>query len=117
MNKIQAIIRPEKVDEVISALERVGCLGLHVMHVSGRGQQRGVQVFTGRGAETQTSTMLPKAKLETVVPDDRTEPVIAAIIEAARSEDGGKIGDGKIFISPITEAVRVRTGERGEAAI
>ncbi|MEX0762376.1 MAG: P-II family nitrogen regulator [Dehalococcoidia bacterium] len=117
MIKIEAIIRPEKVNVVISALEEVGCVGLNMVNITGRGQQKGVQVFTHRGAETVTRSMLPKTILTTVVPDDQKDVVVDTIVRAARTGEAGAIGDGKIFISPVSEVVRVRTGERDEAAL
>ncbi len=117
MNKIQAIIRPEKVTEVIDALEKIGCVGLNTTQVNGRGQQVGVEVFTGRGAQTHMVTMLPKVKIETIVTEAMTDQVVETIVVSARSGEEGVIGDGKIFISPITEVIRVRTGERGETAV
>ncbi|MFQ5879219.1 MAG: P-II family nitrogen regulator [Dehalococcoidia bacterium] len=113
MKKIEAIIRPEKLEEVKEALARAGLIGLNVVNVTGRGAQRGI-VHVGRGGETYTVDMLPKVKVEAVVREADVEKAIAAIIEAART---GHIGDGKIFVSPVEEVVRVRTGERGEPAL
>ena len=117
MNKIQAVVRPEKVNEVVDALEQIGVLGLNITQVTGRGQQKGVEVSTGRGAQTHMITLLPKVKIETIVADSVTEQVVQTIISSARSGEEGVIGDGKIFVSPISEVIRVRTGERGEAAV
>lgn len=113
MKKIEAIIRPEKLNEVKSALEAAGFLGLNIVHVTGRGAQKGI-VHGGRGGETYTVDMLPKLKIEVVVKDGDAEQAIEAIMGAART---GNIGDGKIFVSNVSEAVRVRTGERGETAV
>ena len=113
MKKIEAIIRPEKLNEVKDALDDLGFHGMNLVQVTGRGAQRGV-VHQGRGGETVTVDLLPKVKLELVVPDDAVEPVIAAIVRRART---GQIGDGKIFVMPVEEAIRVRTGERGKVAI
>jgi nitrogen regulatory protein P-II 1 len=113
MKKIEAIIRPEKLNEVKSALDDLGFHGMNFIQVTGRGAQRGI-VHQGRGGEAVTVDMLPKLKLEVVVSDIAVERVIDAIIQAART---GNIGDGKIFVSPIEEAIRVRTGERGEVAV
>lgn len=113
MKKIEAIIRPEKLNEVKSALDDLGFHGMNFIQVTGRGAQRGI-VHQGRGGETVTVDLLPKLKLEVVVNDMAVERVIDAIIQAART---GNIGDGKIFVSPIDEAVRVRTGERGDVAV
>lgn len=113
MNKVEAIIRPEKLDAVKNALAGAGFLGLNVVHVTGRGVQKGV-VTSARGGHTSVIDMLPKIKLETVVRDEDTEKVIDLIINTART---GAIGDGKIFVTPVAEVVRVRTGERGEKAL
>jgi len=113
LNKIEAIIRPEKLDEVKEALARVGVIGLSVTHVTGRGVQKGV-IHAGRGGEPYIIDMLPKVKLETVVRSGDIDRVVQAIVEAART---GNIGDGKIFVLPVADAIRVRTGERGEVAV
>ena len=113
MKKIEAIIRPEKLNEVKQALDDLGFHGMNFVQVTGRGAQRGV-IHQGRGGETVTVDLLPKVRLEIVVPDLATERVIDAICEAART---GNIGDGKIFVIPVEEAIRVRTGERGEVAV
>lgn len=113
MKKIEAIIRPEKLDPVKSALEEAGFLGLNIVHVTGRGVQKGI-VHGGRGGEAYTVDMLPKLKIEVVVKDADAEKVVETITNAART---GKIGDGKIFISNVEDAVRVRTGERGEDVV
>lgn len=117
MKKIEAIVRPERVQSVIDALEAIGILGLNVTQVTGRGRQKGVTVHTGRGVETTQVNMLPKAKIEVVVADADTDKVIEAVVRAARTNSQGAVGDGKIFISPVSEAVRVSSGERGETAI
>lgn len=113
MNKIEAIIRPERVDRVKDALAAEGFVGLNVVNVVGRGVQKGV-VYQGRAGEKYTVDMLPKVKLELVVADADTEKALEVILAAART---GNIGDGKIFISPVTQVIRVRTGERGEKAL
>ncbi|MDT7943271.1 MAG: P-II family nitrogen regulator [Dehalococcoidia bacterium] len=113
MHKVEAIIRPEKLNDVKNALAQAGFLGLNVVHVTGRGVQKGI-VHIGRGGQTYEVDMLPKVKLEVVVRDEDVEKVIDIIVQAART---GHIGDGKIFVIPVAEAVRVRTGERGETAI
>ncbi|MCI0849705.1 MAG: P-II family nitrogen regulator [Chloroflexi bacterium] len=113
MKKIEAIIRPEKLNDVKNALEEVGLVGLNIVHVTGRGVQKGI-VHGGRGGETYTVDMLPKLKLEVVVKDADAEKVIEAIMGAART---GNIGDGKLFVTAIEDAVRLRTGERGDTAI
>lgn len=113
MKKIEAIIRPEKLNDVKSALDDLGFHGMNFIQVTGRGAQRGV-VHQGRGGEAVTVDMLPKLRLEIVVSDIAVERVIDAIIQSART---GNIGDGKIFVVPIDEAIRVRTGERGDVAV
>lgn len=113
MKKIEAIIRPEKLNEAKDALEAGGFLGLNIFHVTGRGVQKGI-VHTGRGGETYTVDMLPKLKIEVVVKDADANKVVEIIMNAART---GNIGDGKIFVIPVEDAIRVRTGERGEVAV
>ena len=113
MKKIEAIIRPEKLNDVKSALEDGGFVGLNISHVTGRGAQKGI-VHSGRGGETYTVDMLPKLKIEVVVKDADADKVVDIVSGAART---GNIGDGKIFIIPVDDAVRVRTGERGEVAV
>ena len=113
MKKIEAIIRPEKLNDVKNALEEAGFVGLNVVHVTGRGAQKGV-VHGGRGGETYTVDMLPKLKIEVVVKDADANQAVDLISNAART---GNIGDGKIFIIPVEDAIRVRTGERGEVAV
>jgi nitrogen regulatory protein P-II 1 len=112
VKKIEAIIKPFKLDEVKEALHELGVLGLTVTEVKGFGRQKGhTELY--RGAEYVVD-FLPKIKLEVVVDDETADPVVNAIIEAANT---GRIGDGKIFILPLVEAIRIRTGERGSAAV
>ena len=112
MKKIEAIIKPFKLDEVKEALGAIGVEGLTVTEVKGFGRQKGhTELY--RGAEYVVD-FLPKIKLEVVVEDDQAQTVIDAIVGAANT---GKIGDGKIFVLPLEEAVRIRTGERGGAAV
>lgn len=113
MHKIEAIIRPEKLDDVKNALADAGITGMNVVHVTGRGAQRGI-VHMGRGGETYTVDMLPKVKVEVVVNDADCDRVVKMICDAART---GNIGDGKLFLIPVADAIRVRTGERGDAAV
>lgn len=112
MKKIEAIIRPEKLAVVRKALEEIGATGVTITEVKGHGAQRGV-VQQWRG-NTYTVDLLHKVKLETVVQDEILERVLQAIHENART---GEIGDGKVFVSEIIEVMRVRTGERGKAAV
>lgn len=112
MKLVTAIIKPFKLDEVREALGEIGVTGLTVTEVKGFGRQKG-HTESYRGAEYIVD-FLPKMKIEVVVPDSLANRVVEAIERAART---GRIGDGKIFIIPIEEAVRIRTGERGEGAI
>ncbi len=112
MKKIEAIIKPFKLDEVREGLSEMGITGLTVTEVKGFGRQKGhTELY--RGAEYVVD-FLPKIKLEIVVKTEQVEPAIEAIIKAART---GKIGDGKIFVSAVEQVVRIRTGETDEAAI
>ena len=112
MKKIEAIIKPFKLDEVREALSDIGVSGLTVTEVKGFGRQKGhTELY--RGAEYVVD-FLPKVKIEIVVADDAVEAAIDSIVKAART---GKIGDGKIFISNVEQVVRIRTGETGESAI
>ena len=112
MKKIEAIVKPFKLDEVREALSEVGVTGLTVTEVKGFGRQKGhTELY--RGAEYVVD-FLPKVKIEVVVPNDQVERAIDAISQAANT---GKIGDGKIFVLPLEEAIRIRTGERGPAAV
>ena len=112
MKKIEAIIKPFKLDEVREALSEVGITGLTVTEVKGFGRQKGhTELY--RGAEYAVD-FLPKVKLEVVVADSLLDRAMEAIITAART---GKIGDGKIFVTTVEQVVRIRTGESGEAAI
>ncbi len=111
MKKIEAIIKPFKLDEVKESLGSLGVQGLTVSEVKGFGRQKGhTELY--RGAEYVVD-FLPKVKLEVIIPDSKVNDVVAAIESSAKT---GRIGDGKIFVIAIEEAVRIRTGERGEAA-
>lgn len=112
MKKIEAIIKPYKLEEVKVAITGTGAQGMTVTEVKGFGRQKGHKEIY-RGAEYVVD-FLPKVKIEVVVTDDQAETVVKAIVEAAAS---GKIGDGKIFISPVEDAVRIRTGESGESTL
>jgi nitrogen regulatory protein P-II 1 len=112
MKKVEAIIKPFKLDEVKEALSGVGVQGITVSEVKGFGRQRGhTELY--RGAEYVVD-FLPKVKLEVIVKDDQVDPVVVAITAAART---GRIGDGKIFVTTVDEVVRIRTGETGESAL
>ena len=112
MKKIEAIIKPFKVDEVKTALTEIGVNGMTVTEVRGFGRQKG-HMETFRGSE-YTVEFIPKIKLDVVVDDALFEPAVEAIIKAARS---GKIGDGKIFITALHDVIRIRTGEKGVKAL
>ena len=112
MKKIEAIIKPFKLEEVKNALAEIGIQGLTVYEAKGFGRQKGhTELY--RGAEYVVD-FLPKVKIEVALDDDQVEPAIAAIIEAAKTD---KIGDGKIFVSTIEQAIRIRTGESGSEAL
>jgi len=112
MKKIEAIIKPFKLEEVKDALADLGVDGMTVSEVKGFGRQKGhTEIY--RGSE-YTVDFLPKIKIEVVVTDSVAEGAASAIVKAAKT---GKIGDGKVFISPISEAVRIRTGENGDKAV
>jgi nitrogen regulatory protein P-II 1 len=113
MNKIEAIIRPERLEAVKEALAAAGFIGLNIVNVTGRGVQKGI-VHAGRGGEEYRVDMLPKSKIELVVSDADTDKAVDVILQFART---GSIGDGKIFVSAVSQAIRVRTGERDEAAL
>jgi nitrogen regulatory protein P-II 2 len=112
MKLVTAVIKPFKLDDVRESLSEIGVQGITVTEVKGFGRQKG-QTELYRGAEYVVD-FLPKVKIETVVADERVEHVIEAITNAANT---GKIGDGKIFVSPIEQIIRIRTGETGEEAV
>jgi len=112
MKKIEAIIKPFKLDEVKEALQEAGVQGLSVVEVKGFGRQKGhTELY--RGAEYVVD-FLPKVKIEVVLPDEQVERAIDAIVQSANT---GKIGDGKIFVTPIEQAIRIRTRESGDDAL
>lgn len=112
MKKIEAIVRVEKLDVVKRALEKSGYPGMTVLTVEGHGKQKGlVQQFRGREYKVD---LLPKRKIEIVAKDEEVERILTTIVEVART---GEIGDGKIFVSSVHQALRIRTGERGESAL
>ena len=112
MKKVEAIIKPFKMEEVKEALAQIGVQGLTLTEVKGFGRQKGHKELY-RGAEYVVE-FLPKVKIEVVVADDKLKEVVDAIVKAAST---GRIGDGKIFISPVDDAIRIRTGESGNTAI
>ena len=112
MKKIEAVIKPFKLEEVKDALGDIGIEGMTVTEVKGFGRQKGhTEIY--RGSE-YTVDFLPKIKMEIVLPDDRVDAAVKAIVTAAKT---GKIGDGKVFVSQIDEAVRIRTDEKGDSAV
>jgi nitrogen regulatory protein P-II 1 len=112
MKKVEAIIKPFKLDEVKEALQQISIQGLTVTEVKGFGRQKGhTELY--RGAEYVVD-FLPKIKLEIVIPDELVDQAIEVIVEAANT---GRIGDGKIFVLPLEETIRIRTGERGKDAV
>jgi nitrogen regulatory protein P-II 1 len=112
MQKVEAIIQPSKLDAVKDALIEIGISGMTITDVRGHGRQKGhTELYRGREYSVD---LLPKTKVELVVPDDLVDKVLAAIVAAAKS---GKIGDGKIFVTKIDQAVRIRNDQRGETAL
>ncbi|MBK8441563.1 MAG: P-II family nitrogen regulator [Rhodobacter sp.] len=112
MKKVEAIIKPFKLDEVKEALQEAGIQGLSVTEVKGFGRQKGhTELY--RGAEYVVD-FLPKVKIEVVLTDDMVDAAVEAIVQAARTD---KIGDGKIFVTPVEQAIRIRTGETGDDAV
>ena len=112
MKRIEAIIRPEKLEAMVEALDALGHWGMNVTDVRGHGRQKGMkELFRGREYEVR---FIPKLKIEVVLKEAMVEKAIQMIISVAKT---GQIGDGKIFVSEVLEVIRVRTGERGEAAV
>lgn len=112
MKEIVAIIRPDKLENVKKSLEEIGCNGVTVTEVKGRGRQLGV-TESYRGSDYRID-LLPKTRLEIIVNDSDVDKIIDAIVKTAQT---GDIGDGKIFISPVEDVIRIRTGERGNTAV
>ncbi|MDP2836112.1 MAG: P-II family nitrogen regulator [Methanobacteriaceae archaeon] len=112
MKEIVAIIRPEKLEDVKKALEEIGCNGVTVVEVKGRGRQLGI-TESYRGSDYRID-LLPKTRLEIIINDEDVEKITDAIVKTAQT---GDIGDGKIFISTVEEVIRIRTGESGEKAV
>jgi nitrogen regulatory protein P-II 1 len=112
MKKIEAIVRPHKMEDVREALHEIGVNGMTITEVKGIGRQKG-HTETYRGSEYEIN-FVPKIKLEVVTPDDQAQKIIAVIIKTAKT---GEVGDGKIFVSPVEETIRVRTEESGESAL
>ena len=112
MKKIEAIIQPSRFDSVKEALLEIGIEGMTVTEVRGHGRQKGhTEVYRGR---EYTLDLLPKVKIEMILADQRVDSAVDAILKAAKT---GKIGDGKIFLSPVSDAIRIRNNERGESAL
>ncbi len=112
MKKVEAIVRPHLLEAVKNALQEAGVIGMTVSEVKGFGRQKG-HTETYRGSEYRVE-FLPKVKIEVAVPDTLVDKVVEAVLTTART---GKFGDGKVFITPLEEVVRIRTGERGEQAL
>ncbi len=112
MKKIEAIIQPFKLEAVKEALHGISVQGMTVTEVKGFGRQKGLREVY-RGMEYQVD-FIPKVKIEVIAPDDKVETIVKTIMTAART---GRIGDGKIFVSPVAQVIRIRTGETGDAAI
>ena len=112
MQKVEAIIKPHKIEDVRAALEQIGIIGITAYEVRGFGRQKGHQELY-RGSEYQVS-FVPKIKIEIIVADSKADEVVNSIIDTANS---GTIGDGKVFVSPVNNAIRIRTGEQGEEAL
>ncbi len=115
MKKIEAIVRPEAIEDVKSALFAADIEGMTISQVQGAGNQHGFKEYY-RGTEVLVQ-LRAKVKVEICLPDDRVDEVCAVIVDAARTGTAGEVGDGKIFIYPVEEAIRIHTGERGEDAI
>ena len=112
MKKVEAIVRPHVLEAVKTALQEVGVVGMTITEVKGFGRQKG-HTETYRGSEYKVE-FLPKVKIEVVLPDDLTDKAVDAVVKSAAT---GKFGDGKVFVSALSDVVRIRTGERGEAAL
>ena len=112
MKKVEAIVRPHVLDAVKTALQEVGVVGMTITEVKGFGRQKG-HTETYRGSEYKVE-FLPKVKVEVVLPDDLADKAVEAVVKPAAT---GKFGDGKVFVSTLADVVRIRTGERGEAAL
>ena len=117
MIKIEAVVRPERTSTVLEALTAAGVKGYSYWNITGKGQQEGVEVFTGRGGHLSHRVALPKTMIMTVIPDSMKDAVVDAIVDSARTGEEGAIGDGKIFISPVEDSTRVRTGETGDSTV
>jgi len=116
MLKIEAIVRPERANSIGSALEEVGAGGYYMVNITGKGNQKGVEVLTGRGTSSITRSAIPKTLIVTVISDDLKDKVIDVLISGAKT-GSGSIGDGKIFISKMDDAIRVRTKDKGKKAL
>lgn len=112
MKRIEAIIRPEKLDTVRNALEKAGCSGIMIDEIVGHGKQQGI-IQQWRGEKYRVD-LLPKIKIEVIVKDSEVDRVVSVIISGSKT---GEIGDGKIFVSPVDTAIRIRTGEKGDSAL
>ena len=116
MLKIEAIVRPERATSIGSALEEAGAGGFYMVNITGKGNQKGVEVLTGRGTSSITRSALPKTLIVTVIPDKMKKSIIEVLIGGAKTGEG-VIGDGKIFVSKRDEAIRIRTNDAGDKAL
>lgn len=116
MLKIEAIVRPERANSIGNALEEAGAGGFYMVNITGKGNQKGVEVLTGRGTSSITRSALPKTLIVTVIPDKMKKSIIEVLIDGAKTGEG-VIGDGKIFVSKIDEAIRIRTNDAGDKAL
>ena len=116
MLKIEAIVRPERANSIGSTLEEAGAGGFYMVNITGKGNQKGVEVLTGRGTSSITRSALPKTLIVTVIPDKMKKSIIEVLIDGAKTGEG-VIGDGKIFVSKIDEAIRIRTNDAGDKAL
>ena len=117
MLSIEAIIRPETIEDVVGELEAVGCRKFFYANVTGAGAQGGVEVFVGRGGQMARRHERPRTIVRAIVTDSMKDDVVNAIIRGARSPGDGEVGDGKIFVTQVEDVIRVRTGESGEIAL
>ncbi len=117
MLSIEAIIRPEAIQDVVTELEAVGCMKFYYTNVTGEGLQGGVEVFVGRGGQMAQRHERPRTLVRAIIEDGMKNDVVNAIIRGARSPGDDGVGDGKIFVTHVDDIIRIRTGETGEAAI
>ena len=117
MLKVEALVRPERIHEVTKALEASGCTGCYYDNVTGQGSQKSVGVITGRGGQIATRSAVPETRVTVIIQNDQVEAVVNAIVGAARTSEEAHGSDGKIFVSEIADAIRIRNGDRGDSAL